>query len=120
MPFRLGPIPTARADTRANIGTTLIFYMYCHKCLFLVDINLDTNLIRFFRLQFPTGRASGLDEAIELALSEDRVTNSSVTTLQHVITAVSTYRALQKEICNAKDVVKHVIYSLIDMNPIVK
>ncbi|XP_065922149.1 serine/threonine-protein kinase 31 isoform X2 [Magallana gigas] len=60
--------------------------------------------VKRLRLQFPTGRASGLDEAIELALSEDRVTNSSVTTLQHVITAVSTYRALQKEICNAKDV----------------
>ena len=57
------------------------------------------------RLQFPTGRASGLDEAIELALSADRVTNSSVTTLQQVLTALSTYRALQKEICNAKDAV---------------
>ncbi|XP_062615435.1 serine/threonine-protein kinase 31-like isoform X2 [Saccostrea cucullata] len=60
--------------------------------------------VKSLRLQFPTGRASGLDEAIELALSAERVTNSSVTTLQHVITAVSTYRALQKEICNAKDI----------------
>ncbi|XP_061175538.1 serine/threonine-protein kinase 31-like isoform X2 [Saccostrea echinata] len=60
--------------------------------------------VKNLRLQFPTGRASGLDEAIELALSSERVTNSSVTTLQHVITAVSTYRALQKEICNAKDI----------------
>jgi hypothetical protein len=46
-----------------------------------------------------------LDEAIELALSGERITNSSATTLQQVITAVSTYRALQKEICNAKDMV---------------
>ncbi|XP_048761648.2 serine/threonine-protein kinase 31-like isoform X3 [Ostrea edulis] len=59
--------------------------------------------VKSLRLQFPTGRASGLDEAVELALSGERITNSSATSLQQVITAVSTYRALQKEICNAKD-----------------
>lgn len=63
------------------------------------------DLLYFIRLQFPTGRASGLDEAVELALSGERITNSSATSLQQVITAVSTYRALQKEICNAKDMV---------------
>ncbi|KAJ8319001.1 hypothetical protein KUTeg_004092 [Tegillarca granosa] len=55
------------------------------------------------RLQFPSDRASGLEEAIDLALSTDKVLNSSVTTLQPVVSTLSTYRASQKEICNCSD-----------------
>ncbi|XP_069123904.1 serine/threonine-protein kinase 31-like isoform X2 [Argopecten irradians] len=54
--------------------------------------------VKRLRVQFPTGRSSGLEEAMALALSSEKVQNSSVHTLQAVMSTMSTYKAAQKEI----------------------
>ncbi|XP_021374415.1 serine/threonine-protein kinase 31-like isoform X2 [Mizuhopecten yessoensis] len=54
--------------------------------------------VKRLRVQFPTGRSSGLEEAMALALSNEKVQNSSVHSLQAVMSTMSTYKAAQKEI----------------------
>ncbi|XP_060063477.1 serine/threonine-protein kinase 31-like [Ylistrum balloti] len=54
--------------------------------------------VKRLRVQFPTGRSSGLEEAMALALSSEKVQNSSVHSLQAVMSTMSTYKAAQKEI----------------------
>ncbi|XP_033750766.1 serine/threonine-protein kinase 31-like isoform X2 [Pecten maximus] len=61
----------------------------------VVDI---ADKVKRLRVQFPTGRSSGIEEAMALALSSEKVQNSSVHSLQAVMSTMSTYKAAQKEI----------------------
>ncbi|KAL5019065.1 hypothetical protein ScPMuIL_004787 [Solemya velum] len=66
----------------------------------LIDLS---DKVRKLRCQFPSGKTSVLEVAIALAKSPEKVQNSSVTTLQPVISTLKTYEAAQKEVTSCSD-----------------
>ncbi|KAL8593195.1 hypothetical protein ACOMHN_009850 [Nucella lapillus] len=61
--------------------------------------------VRQLRAQFSWDEPTALDEALELAGSEDKLTDNAVTTLPPLMTTLTTYRSLQQDISqeNAQD-----------------
>ncbi|XP_076452906.1 serine/threonine-protein kinase 31-like isoform X2 [Babylonia areolata] len=56
--------------------------------------------VRQLRTQFSWEQPSALDEALELACSEHRMTEDSVSSLPPLMATLASYRSLQKEICS--------------------
>ena len=68
---------------------------------------LILDFLMFSRCQFPTGQKSGLEGAINIALSSDKILSTSLTTLQAVVSVMTRYRLIQKEISSCTDKVPY-------------
>ncbi|XP_052059491.1 serine/threonine-protein kinase 31-like isoform X3 [Mytilus californianus] len=73
-----------------------------------LELQQVTNMceqVRHLRCQFPTGQRSILEEAISVVLSDERI-DQTVTTLQPLVSTITRYNLIQKEISSCTDKVE--------------
>ncbi|XP_063430634.1 serine/threonine-protein kinase 31-like isoform X2 [Mytilus trossulus] len=84
---------------------TLILEQVQTSKLELEQVTTMCEQVRHLRCQFPTGQRSILEEAISVVLSDERI-DQTVTTLQPLVSTITRYNLIQKEISSCTDKVE--------------